>query len=108
MKYILAVLNSRTAQFVYDRKFRSLKVLRSYLEQLPIPAVSSSAQQEIAGLAERMIAIRETDAVKEFDANVIAARAEQWKRYYQEADQKIASAYGLTEAEYEKICAWYP
>ncbi len=93
MKYILAVLNSRTAQFLYDRKFCSVKVLRSYLEQLPIPVVSSTEQQEIIFLAEKILS---------------APNSEIRRQYYNEADRSIASAYGLTEAEYCKICKWYP
>ena len=34
---ILAILNSKLMNYIYRNKFRSLKVLRSYLEQLPFP-----------------------------------------------------------------------
>jgi len=34
---IMAILNSKLMNFIYRKKFRSLKVLRSYLEQLPFP-----------------------------------------------------------------------
>lgn len=47
MLYILAILNSRCMQFLYHEKFRSLKVLRSHLEQLPIPQASKKEQEEI-------------------------------------------------------------
>lgn len=92
LKYILAVLNSRTVQFMYDRKFCSMKVLRSYLEQLPIPVVSPVMQQDIILLAEQIMS---------------ASDLEVRKQHYKEADKKIASAYGLTEAEYVKICELY-
>lgn len=93
MKYVLAVLNSRTAQFLYDRKFCSLKVLRSYLEKIPLPVVSETEQQEIIFLSEKIMSAEST---------------EMRRQYYSEADQKIAFAYGLTEAEYLKICKMYP
>ncbi len=92
IRYILAVLNSRTAQFVYDRKFRSIKVLRSALEQLPIPVSSVSRQQEIVGLAKELLST----------SNVLA-----WKECYDEVDKLVATAYGLTEKEYENICQWH-
>ncbi len=85
IKYVLAVLNSRTAQFIYERKFRSMKVLRSYLEQIPIPAVSLAQQKEIILLAEKMMSV--SDPIL-------------WQETYHEADRKIAAAYGLAEAEY--------
>ena len=93
IKYILAVLNSRLTQFVYDGKFRSMKVLRSYLEQLPIPIIPKERQLEIMLLAEQVMA---------------APDRESWDLCYQEADQKIASAFGLTEKEYLKVCSLYP
>lgn len=46
-KYILAVLNSSTAQFIFENRFSSIKVLRSHLEQIPIPAADEKKQQEI-------------------------------------------------------------
>ncbi len=93
LKYILAVLNSRLAQFVYDGKFRSMKVLRSYLEQLPVPLISDKEQQEIIVLAEQLMSV---------------PQGESWNRCYEQADQKIAFAYGLTEAEYHKVRSLYP
>ncbi len=92
IRYILAVLNSRTAQFVYDRKFRSIKVLRSALEQLPIPVSSVSGQREIVGLAKELLSTSNVQA---------------WKECYDEVDKLVATAYGLTEKEYENICQWH-
>lgn len=88
MKYIMAVLNSRIAQFIYSRKFHSMKVLRAYLEQIPLPVLPEGKQREIISLAEKMM--EEADPGK-------------WAAYYDAADRKIAAAYGLTEQEYEKI-----
>ncbi|HXK50338.1 MAG TPA: N-6 DNA methylase [Clostridiales bacterium] len=34
---VMAILNSKIMNFIYKKKFRSLKVLRSYLEELPFP-----------------------------------------------------------------------
>ena len=42
MNYVLAILNSRIAQFIYKREFHSVKVLRSHIENIPIPLVDDS------------------------------------------------------------------
>ncbi len=34
---VMAILNSKIMNFIYKKKFKSLKVLRSYLEELPFP-----------------------------------------------------------------------
>ncbi|MCI8484408.1 MAG: N-6 DNA methylase [Lachnospiraceae bacterium] len=88
MKYILAVLNSRPAQFFYQMKFHSMKVLRSYLEQIPIPLVSQEKQREIIGFVEQIT--REKDIC-------------QWIEYYDRIDKEIAAAYDLAPLEYERI-----
>lgn len=87
MKYIMAVLNSTSAQFLYSRKFHSLKVLRAYLEQIPIP-MAPDKQPEIVSLAETMM--EETDS-------------EKWIPCYHEIDRLVAFAYGYTEQEYREI-----
>ena len=87
MKYIMAVLNSSAAQFLYSRKFHSLKVLRAYLEQIPIPA-APDRQGEIVSLTETILG--ETDA-------------EKWLLYYREIDRLGADAYGYTGQEYQEI-----
>lgn len=88
MKYIMAVLNSRTAQFLYSRKFHSLKVLRAYLEQMPIPLADAARQQEIVSLAEKIMG---------------EADPERWLPYYHEIDRLVAAAYGYTDQEYGEI-----
>lgn len=87
MKYIMAVLNSRTAQFLYSRKFHSLKVLRTYLEQIPIP-VAKGKQPEIISLTEAIM--EETDPDK-------------WLQYYHRIDRLVAAAYGYSGQEYKEI-----
>ena len=54
-KYILAVLNSKTAQFIFEKQFRSVKVLRSHLEQIPIPYADRQMQDKIESLVERLL-----------------------------------------------------
>ena len=54
MKYIMAVLNSRIAQFVFYKKFHSVKVLRTHLEQIPIPLISEEEQERIINVVEKL------------------------------------------------------
>jgi len=88
MKYIMAVLNSRAAQFYFQKRFRSVKVLRSHIEQIPIPRTEKEAQDRIVSLV---------DAILEASENsVIADR-------YDELDAEIAGLYGLNGDEYHLI-----
>lgn len=56
MKYILAILNSRVAQFIYKKEFNSVKVLRSHIENIPIPVVDNSTQDKIISVTNPLIA----------------------------------------------------
>lgn len=86
--YVLAVLNSKTAQFVFQKKFRSVKVLRSHIEQIPIPPASQEQQEELEYL------------VKELEHSL---DENQRKALYEQIDKKIAILSGLTEEEYKII-----
>ena len=55
IKYILAVLNSSPAQFVFEKQFSSVKVLRSHIESIPIPQADAKTQNEIIALVNQLI-----------------------------------------------------
>lgn len=82
IKYVLAVLNSRAAQFYFKLVHNSIKVLRSHIETLPIPKVSPSRQEYIIGLVDRII-----------DANDSATII----RTYDEIDESIMISYNLSK-----------
>ena len=88
IKYIMAVLNSRTAQFYFHKKFRSVKVLRSHLEQIPIPKAEKERQEDILTDVECLLAANETYEIEEL---------------FDKIDQKVAILYGLTSDEYRRI-----
>lgn len=68
MKYVLAILNSRIAQFIYKKDFNSVKVLRSHIESIPIPTVDDATQAEIITLTEKLISgLGITEAEKLYD-----------------------------------------
>lgn len=54
IRYILAVLNSSAAQFIFENRFSSVKVLRSHIEQIPIPAAPPDKMQQIINLTEQI------------------------------------------------------
>ncbi len=88
IQYILAVLNSRTAQFFFQNTWNSLKVLRFHLEQIPLPMIGKERQ---AFFIER---------AKALSAGVEPA---QWNRIYEELDQAVADLFLLTPEEYARI-----
>lgn len=89
IKYILAILNSKTAQFYFKRQFNSVKVLRSFIEQIPIPVTDKKTQNDIIKITDLLI--------KENDKNKI-------QKLYDELDYKISKLYNLSENEYKIIC----
>lgn len=80
VKYILAILNSGVSQFLFDKCFHSVKVLRSHIEQLPIPVADAETRKKVEEYADALI--RETDE-------------EKWNILYEELDRYIASLFGL-------------
>ena len=55
MKYILAIFNSSVAQFLFQKEFNSVKILRSHIESLPIPMVNEDIQNHIIDLVKPLI-----------------------------------------------------
>ena len=91
VKYVLAVLNSTVAQFFFEKKFHSVKVLRSHIEQIPIPLADKVTQEEIVALVDILISLEESSS--------------EYKKTFSALDILIASLYGLTTEEYKQISA---
>ena len=88
IKYILAVLNSRCAQFYFKKQFNSVKVLRSHIEQIPIPKIEKSEQRKIIELVD--------DIIKTSNNNIITD-------LYEKLDTLIANLYHINTEEYNII-----
>jgi len=88
MKYILAVLNSRIIQYYYKHKFKSVKVLRSHIEDLPIPVVSAYVQYQIIAKVDKLLASKNS-----LEVQVL----------YEQIDMDIKEIFCLTESEYSAI-----
>ncbi|MGO5020923.1 TaqI-like C-terminal specificity domain-containing protein [Roseburia faecis] len=88
MKYVLAILNSRIAQFIYKREFNSVKVLRSHIENIPIPTVDETTQDNIIILTEKLISGLEIHEAE---------------KVYDELDILVSQVFNLNSAEFEII-----
>ena len=56
IKVIAALLNSSLYQFIFQKKFSSIKILRSYIEQMPLALWSQKTFDDIIKLADKIIA----------------------------------------------------
>ena len=82
IKYLLAILNSSVTAFYMTKRFNSLKLLRSHIEQLPIPLITESKQREIVRLADKIISAEGNKA-----------------EIYNEIDVLIMNAYDLSQEQ---------
>lgn len=80
IKYVLAVLNSSIAAYFINKKYNSVKLLRSHIESLPIPMVSAETQKDIIKKVDHIIISSE-------DISVL----------YEEIDNEIMNIYSLSE-----------
>lgn len=55
LKYILAILNSSVAAYFILKRFHSVKLLRSHIEQIPIPVISPEEQAAIVKKVDRIM-----------------------------------------------------
>jgi hypothetical protein len=89
MRYIQAILNSKIAQFYFDKTFNSLKILRSHIEQIPIPVIPKDKQDEIV---ERVSVIENAFAngIEYSDLEIAL-------------NKTIAQLYNLSDKDYEIV-----
>lgn len=88
IKYIMAVLNSSVAQFIFQKKFNSIKVLRSHLESLPLPKCDKKTQQQIINTVNKILKTSNKSTAHELFA---------------ELDLIISKLYDLSFEEYSLI-----
>ncbi|MCM1340046.1 MAG: N-6 DNA methylase [Muribaculaceae bacterium] len=84
IKYVMAVLNSKISQFIYSKRFNSVKILRSHLEELPIPIVEPSVQDGVIKLVDELLLETESNARV---------------KLYSEIEEKIFEIFELTKPE---------
>ncbi len=88
IKYVMAVLNSRAAAYFINKKFNSVKLLRSHIEAVPIPAVNAEKQRGIVKKADRIMNSKE---------NI--------RSLYEDIDNDIMDIFGLSDKHKEIIQA---
>ena len=86
IKYILAILNSSVAAYFINKKYNSVKLLRSHIESLPIPMVSTEKQSGI---------IKKVDRIMNSNENISGL--------YEDLDNEIMSIYSLSEIQRKTI-----
>ena len=84
IKYVMSILNSRIAQFLFKKEFNSIKVLRSHIENIPIPEVSSKTQEEIINFVNCFIENKTNNPLEAL---------------YDELDEKICKLFNLSVTE---------
>lgn len=90
IKYVLAILNSSIAQFIFTNLFHSVKVLRSHIEQIPIPMPDTETIKKCVGYVEQLLSLKNRDE-------------ETYQNIYLELDKLIADLFHLTDEEYSMI-----
>ncbi|MCR5657223.1 MAG: N-6 DNA methylase [Butyrivibrio sp.] len=96
IKYVLAILNCRATEFFFRKKYRSVKILRSHIESLPIPNADERTQDEIISLVDKIS-----------DLCLITKKSEEIKEEirttYENLDKRCAALYGLASDDYQII-----
>lgn len=87
IKYILGILNSCVVNFYFQKKFSTSKVLRSYIENIPIPIIKESVQKKIISLVDK----------------ILNTKQESNKKIIEKLDKIIAQLYKISPNEYEII-----
>ncbi|AGA69247.1 type I restriction-modification system methyltransferase subunit [Desulfitobacterium dichloroeliminans LMG P-21439] len=88
VKYILAVLNSRVVQYYFNKRFNTLKILRSQIEDLPIPILAREQQFNIVQKVDGILAGDDPDRVHDL---------------YEAIDVEVKELFGIADSEYESI-----
>ena len=86
MKYIIAILNSSVTVYFISKKFNSVKLLRSHIEQMPIPVVPVDIQTSI---------IKKVDRIMNSSENISGL--------YEDLDSDIMQLFGLSGAHRDII-----
>lgn len=87
MKYILAILNSKVATFWWKKRFDSIKVLRSHIEEIPFPIPSICNYQRILKKINQILALNGEGA----------------SDLYESLDKDIMELYELSDNEQQII-----
>lgn len=86
IKFILAVLNSDLAKFYFQKRFSSVKLLRSHIESLPIFNATENEQNKVAEIVDKIL------------------QSDREEKYLiEKLNDRIFEIYGLTKNETDLI-----
>lgn len=88
IKTILALFNSTLYQFLFQKKFGALKVLKGDLERLPLPVISEQSHQRIEKLVNKLL-----------EAKLSKSRLKD----FQKLDEYISDIFSLSKKENDYI-----
>ncbi len=66
IKVIMALFNSELYQYIFQKKFSSVKVLRSHLEELPVPLLAETEYKYILKLVDEIEAGKSIDDLNDY------------------------------------------
>ncbi|MFD2671622.1 TaqI-like C-terminal specificity domain-containing protein [Marinicrinis sediminis] len=92
MKYVMAILNARAAQFYFAAAFDSVKILRKHIESIPIPPCSRKQHKQIVALVDQ---IRAADSVATMAG------------IYEELDSLVCGLYALEDRQRQLVLQKY-
>lgn len=98
-EYIMALLNSSVLAFYYLKNFRSLKVLRSALESLPLAVCSEDEMNNITESAGNI----ERKAKENSSKNSEKTAGSALEEMINALDKHVSMLYGLTDSEFSYI-----
>ncbi len=87
IKVFLALLNSSVYQFLYIKKFNSLKVLKGNLEQLPFPILKEETKKQIVFYVDKILEYElKSDLLNEYILDLFSFTPDE-KKYIRKAIQ---------------------
>ena len=89
IKTILALFNSSLYQFIFQKKFGAIKVLKSHIEQLPLPNIDKEKHHKFESLVDELLK-------KDLDF-------EQRKCLYKKLDDEVMNLFSFNEQEKKQI-----
>ena len=91
IKTILA-FNSTLYQFIFQKKFGAIKVLKSHIEQLPLPEINKEQHIRLEKLVDKLL-------------NEELGMDER-KSLYKKLDDRVIELFPLDEHEKKRIYTW--
>lgn len=86
IKYILAILNSKTVAFYCRKKYNSIKLLKSHIENIPFPTPSKVEQDEIISFVDELLSLKNSRTLDRVNI-------------YNKIETHVMRLYGLNDSE---------